>query len=440
MIDCLPTERRKRKRFRLFLPALLAAAISAVAAGGAAAQSTYETFLSLLNQGRYDDARAWAEEVASSEQARRNNLAFLEALIHKRERRLEEAARQLSELLDADPSQGRVRQELAHTLFLMGQDDRARHHFEFLRSMAGNAQLRATYDQFLTAIRGRRPWTLDGFLGFAPSTNINDGTPGETVIIGGVPFTNENAARSGVGLSYGLSGSYRFDLDPRWSLSVSGSLSGASYTESRLDWLILRGYAGVIRESGPWRLGGGLGGLRSFSGWSAYGSGIGPYVSVHRRIGRGALNTRLSWMRRRYDSVPAYDGSEADIAFSYRHIFSARFAASLGAMAIRTRTARDFTSYNGVLPNVSADYLAGPNLILHARVSYQHRAYRGVFPLTAAPRRDHRYMFAVGATLRGLSFRGYVPRINYEYYHARSNVALFQRDRHGVSIVITKRY
>jgi hypothetical protein len=168
----------------------------------------------------------------------------------------------------ADPSQGRVRQELAHTLFLMGDDDRARYHFEFLKSTVDSEQLRAAYDRFLIAIRNRRPWTLDGYVGFAPSTNINDGAPGETVYIASVPFTNANAARSGVGLSYGLSGSYRFDLDPQWSLTFGGSLSGASYTQSRFDRLNLRAYSEVSRNLGGWRLGAGIAGERSFSGLS----------------------------------------------------------------------------------------------------------------------------------------------------------------------------
>ncbi|WP_048646090.1 porin family protein [Nitratireductor soli] len=440
MIDLPLKRRRKRQRFRLLLPALLAVAFASPVPA-AFAQSSYETLLSLMGEGRYDEARGFAARIAGSETVKRNNLAFLEALIHKRERRFAEAARRLSDLLDADPAQGRVRQELAHSLFLMRDDDRARYHFEFLKSTVESARLHAVYDRFLVAIRNRRPWTLGGFVGFAPSTNINDGTSSETVHIAGIPFTNANAAKSGVGLSYGFSGSYRFDLGPQWALTLGGSLSGASYTESRFDRLTLRGTSELSRDIGGWHVGAGLAGERNLSGWRGYGTGYGPYVTARRHMGtKGTLDARLSWMQRRYDTVSAYDGWEADILLGYRHIFSPRLAASLSVSAGRVHTTSGFTSYDSVQPGVSADYLVNANLILHASASYEHRAYQGQFPLTGTPRRDERYTLGVGATLRGLSFQGFVPRINYEYHHTASNVELFERSRHGVGLMITKRY
>jgi outer membrane protein len=112
----------------------------------------------------------------------------------------------------------------------------------------------------------------------------------------------------------------------------------------------------------------------------------------------------------------------------------------VGLSADRELTRRDFTSYNSVQPSVSVDYLVNANLILHGSFTYEHRAYLGNFPLTGTPRRDNRYTVGAGATLRGLSFQGYVPRVNYEYHRATSNVELFERSRHSIGVIITKRY
>lgn len=435
-----PSGKRKWQCFRFLLPVLASLGLL----GGpvnAHAQSSYLAVLALLGEGRYDEARAYAARIAGNERVRRDNLAFLEAVIHKRERRFAEAARQFTALLDADPSQSRVRQELAHTLFLMGDDDRARHHLEILKSTVEGAELHAAYDRMLLTIRNRRPWTLDGFLGLAPSSNINDGTPGRTVHIAGIPFTNENSAKSGVGLSYGLAGSYRFELRPQWALTVGSHLFGRSYTESRFDWLALRSYSELSRETGSWRTGAGVAGERTFSGWQTYGSGVGPYAATRWNLStKGQLYTRLSWMQRRYDKVPVYNGSETDLALTYRHIFSPRLVTWAGIETGATRTTRDFTSYHSARPSVSMDYLVNAHFILHGRVFYEHRTYRGDFPLTGMARRDDRYTAGVGTTLRSLGFRGYVPRISYDYHRATSNIELFKRTRHSVNLIVTKRY
>lgn len=440
MQACLSIQRRKRKRFRLLL-SFLSALVLCGSVQQAAAQTPFETLLSLLHEARYDEARAFAASIAGNEKVRENNLALVEAIIHKRERRFEKAADEFSALLDRDPSFTRVRQELAHTLYLMGDDDRARYHFEFLKSTVDNASLRAAYDTFLVAIRKRRPWSLSASIGFAPSTNINDGTPDSTVYIAGVPFTNENAAKSGVGFSYNLSGSYRFDLTDQWSWTLGGGFSGASYTESHFDRLRLRGFSELSTDIGNWRVGAGISAERMFTGWRGYSNAAGPYLSARTHLGkRGSLEGRLSWAKRNYDVVDAYNGSETDLVLLYRHIMSPRLAITIGTSGRMVKTTRSFTSYASVQPSLSLDYLFNKHLILHGRASYEHRVYRSDFPLTGEPRRDNSFTLGAGATLRGLSFKGYVPQINYEYHQSRSNVALFDRDRHSVGIAITKKY
>lgn len=405
------------------------------------AASPYETVLQLIQSGRFDDARAFAGQIAGDERLRSRNLALVEALILKRTGRLEQAAGLLGELLDADPASSRVRQELAHTLFLTGDDDRARYHFEFLKETMDSAALSAVYDRFLAAIRERRPWTLDGSVGFAPSTNINDGTPGSTVYIAGVPFTNENAAQSGVGLSYGLSGSYRFKLTDRFDWIVGGSLGGASYTQSNFDRMRLGVHSELSSETRDWRLAGGIAAERMLSGWKGYSSGLGPYLFMRHSLGGGAtVEARLSHLWRRHDVLSAYDGTETNFSLSYRRMLSPRLSMTLGSSAGLVRTQRDFTSFVATRPRVSADYLLNKDLIVHASAGYENRSYRGNFPLTGQPRRDHRFTLGMGATLRGLTYAGFVPRISYEYLRATSNVELFERNNHSLGLSISKRY
>lgn len=432
--------KRKPQRFR-FVSLLSLALAFVFTPAHLHAQSRHDALLSLIHGGRYDEARAFAAQVAGSEQVRQRNVLFVEALILKRTGRLDQAAGVLGELLDRDPSTARVRQELAHTYYLIGDDDRARYHFEHLKETMTSPALRAAYDHFLVAIRDRRPWRLDGSIGFAPSTNINDGTPDNTVYIDGVPFTNENAAKSGVGLSYNLSGSYRFKLGEQLEWIVGGGISGASYTNSHFDRLRLAGFSELSSETRDWRIAGGIAADRTMSGWKGYSSGIGPYLLARYSLsGRGTLEGRLSWMRRHYDTISAYDGSETNLALSYRHILSSRLAVRAGAAASYIRTRHDFTTYAGIRPSMSVDYIFNRNIILHASAGYERRFYQGAFGFTDTPRRDHRVSLGAGATLRGMEWKGFVPRIDYEYFHVDSNVGLFERRNHSIGLTVTKRY
>lgn len=433
------TPGRKRQRLR---SVLLSCALAFCAVpGGAHAQNRHETVVDLIHAGRYDEARAFAAQIAGDARVRAGNVAFVEALILKHAGRLEQAAGLLGELLDRDPSATRVRQELAHTLYLIGDDQRARYHFAHLKQTLDSPALRATYDRFLAAIRERRPWRLDGSIGFAPSSNINDGTPDSTVHIGGVPFTSDNAAESGVGLSYRLSGSYRFKLTDRLDWITGASLGGASFTQSRFDRLRLAAFSELSSETTDWRLAGGIAAERMMSGWKGYSSGLGPYLFARYSLGgSGTLEGRLSWMWRDYDTVSAYDGSETNLSVSYRHIVSPRLSVSTGTSARYVRTRHDFTSFVGVRPSVSADYALDRNFVLHASAGYENRLYQGAFPLLGEPRRDHRISLGAGVTLRGLEWKGFVPRIDYGYLHVSSNASLFERRNHSVGLSMTKRY
>ncbi|WP_127144929.1 surface lipoprotein assembly modifier [Pelagibacterium montanilacus] len=433
--------RRGRLRSRLVAAVIGLWALVMAGALPVRAQSEFDAILAHINAGQYGAAQAVAEEVAGNETARATNLAMIAALIDKRERRFDLAARRMSALLDLYPHHVRIRHELAHTLFLAGDDERAHHHFEILKATVQSERLRAVYDRFIDAIRARRPWTFDASFGLAPSSNINNGTPGETVIIAGIPFQTENSAQSGLGLSYGVSGTYRHDLAPRLVANLGVSLSGQSYIQSHYDQLNLRGHAEIAREIADWTFAVGLAGERAFSGWEGYSTGVGPYVSASQRMGPGgAWSARASWMDRRHDTAIAYDGWEARASVDYRRILDARVSVSVGASVDLVRTTRDFTSYASISPRISADYLVSPDLVLHGRASYERRAYDGNFPLMGTPREDHTFALGAGATLRGLTLGDLVPRVSYDFRHTTSNVGLYERSSHDLGLTFTRRF
>ncbi len=434
------TGNRGRGRIR---PRLLAVVFVFLAASvvQASAKGSYETLVRLLDAGRYDEARTFAADVAASQQARAFNRQFIEALIAKHERHFARAASLMQELLDRDPSQAQLRFELAHVYFLMADDDRARYHFEYLRQTVHSPQVSAACERFLHIIRNRRRWSLNAAIGFAPSTNINDGTLSDTVLIGGVPFVSSNAAQSGVGLSWALNGSYRFDPDPRWALRIGGSLTGENYRTSRFDTLRSQVFAQVEHDFAAWHGAAGISVDRTMTGWHGYSTGAGPYLSFRKDLGRaGLLSGQVSWKARRYDRISAYDGSEARAGLSYRRILSPRLSLGVSAAASKISTQKGFTSYTGLKSGLTVDYLYNADYLLHAEASHEVRLYEANFPLTGKERVDEWTSVGGGVTFRSLAYKGYVPRIDYSYELVRSNVDLFDRSTHSVRLGISKRY
>jgi outer membrane protein len=416
--------------------------VLALAAGALRAEATpFDVIRALIHDRHYDEARIVGMALSEDGQIRARNLAFIDALILKHQGELAEAARRMRIVLAENPGYARVRHELAHTLYLMGDMSGARHHFEFLARTTDIEIDRSLYDRYLMSLQTRRPWSFSLSLGLAASTNINDGSRSDIVYIGGVPFLNENTEKSGNGISYRLSGAYRFDLGERLALTVGSGATGASYRDSAFDRTRLESFSELAMRRGRWNLGAGAMAGRMLTGWSGHRWSYGPYVSARRDFGsRGVLAARLSWTRQRYDVLSSFNGSETGIALRYRRAITPRLALTAGLSAAYVDTARDFSTHTQISPDLSADYALNRLVTLHGNVSYARAAYRGNFPLEGRPREDDRIALVAAATATGLTYRGFAPRVSYGYHDVRSNIELYARRRHSLTVLLTRRY
>ncbi len=433
--------RRKANVFRRIFPFVALCAALAMSSAPASAQGAFEMVERLILDGRLDEARIVGRHLGTDEQQRALSLTFVEALIARSKGEHARAVGLFREVLDQDPGFARVRQELAHTLFLMGEAEASRHHFEFLARTVDSPGHAALYDRYLTAIRLQRPWTLEGSVGFAPSTNINDGTGSQIVDVGGIPFIAQNLARSGVGLSYSGAGTYRFDLDPRHAVTLGGAVAGSSYWASEFDRLALDGFAEFAGQYGRWRLGVGAGATRHLAGWDGHNWSVGPHISARRDFGRhGTAAARLGWRRIDYDRIDAFDGHESELALQYRYAFSPSLSATGALRAAYTRTRFDFHDHVALRPHLAIDYTLSPQIVLHAHAAVAWRSYGGDFPLLGTARKDTRLDLGVAVTLQRFQFNDFVPRLGYAFHATQSNVGLYQRDRHSLTVAFTRRY
>ncbi len=324
----------------------------------------------------------------------------------------------------------------------MGDTEGATFNFQLLADSSTTSSQRGFYDNYLTAIRQKRPWTFDAYVALAPSTNVNNGISGKTVVIGGVPFdASSHAGKSGIGLSSGVSGTYRFDLAPRWALTVGGKADGKFYQDDSFDQLTGSVFSEFSYTAPQWRLGFGVVGDRTWSAWDAYNWDVGPQVSLSRNFGRlGTLIGTAGWKSVTYDSIDAYSGDETDLGLRYLKTLSPSSSFGLGMLYSHVNANTSFNGYDRFRPSVEFYKELPGGLLTSFDADYEWRNYASDFPLMGTPREDRQLDLSAAVTFRNWSWNGFAPKIQYSYTLNDSNVALYSYASHTVGFYLTKKY
>lgn len=431
-----------RRPFGLLLFVAAVLALLAGAAAPAYAANTFGQLKALIEDGHYAEARDFAAHASKSPELNKLNLAFTDALILKVEGRYAEAAAAMRAILSDHPNLTRVRGELADTLLHMGDTEGATFNFELLANAAADTGQRNFYESYLTAIRRKRPWTLDAYVALAPSTNINNGISGSTVIIGGVPFdASSHAGESGVGLSYGVAGTYRFDLAPGWDFTLGARTNGSLYLDHAFDKDGVSAFGELARTAGDWRVGVSLAADRTWIGWDGFNWDIGPQLSVSRTFGAaGTLIGTAGWKALSYDQTPAYNGGETDLGLRYLKSFGPAANVGVGFLYSGVDAQVAANAYDRYRPSLDFYKELPHGLLANISLAYERRQYRGDFFLMGTPRVDDEIDASVGVTLRGVSWHGFAPKIEYTFSRNESNVALYRYTSHAIGFYLTRKY
>lgn len=395
----------------------------------------------LIESGQYEKAMALSAQLSDDPELSALSQQFTYALILKHEGRFKEAAILMRGVLDKKPDFTRVRQELAHTLALMGEKKAAIYHFSLLADNAPSKSLRSFYEDFIDRVNIDRPWTLGGYLAIAPSTNISNATDQSLVHVGGIPLAPGTKAESGVGLNYGVNGTYSFDLQDDLSLTFGGSVTGLAYKEKAYNQTQFGGFSQLSWRNDPWIFSGGMAAEYVLMGNEPYRVGYGPVFSVRRSFGPfGVTSANFSFQWLDYHDMDAYDGYQAGMSINHRYALTPSSSIRVGGGFNYVSAEKDFNSYTGY--NINAKYARewSGGILTDIEVEGTLRDYEGDFPLMTKSRLDRRLDIAVGATFRTLAMKGFAPRLEYAYSKNFSNVELYEYDKSTVSLFVTKQF
>lgn len=359
---------------------------------------------------------------------------------------IDEAIAAFRPLLIERPDLIRVRLEFARALFLKGEDEIARDHFEY--ALAGNPPeaVKANIRRFLRAIRARRRW--DASLGFAllPDSNVASGTGKRIIHLYGLPFRlDDKQDKSGVGAHLWGSFEYQWPWTNQVRLITGSSFSVKDYSASKHDDVT----AGV--QLGPrvlltpkWEASV-LSNLRvNWRGGARYSHDVGAtwrteYSFTPRLRGFGSLSTDKRF----------YRGSRNN------PLNGALLGATIGASYVATSTVRVRGSYSHGRERPGAErwrneshrVAAGATVLLPrgftlgGGLEYRWKSYRTHWrPLVidGSGRRDRTRMVTASVLNRKIEVLGFSPKLVLIHERQGSNAQIYGYDRVRMELQVTR--
>ena len=340
------------------------------------------------------------------------------------------------------PDLVRVRLELARALFLKGENDLSRRHFEHV--LAGNppAPVLANVRRFLSEIRARRRWTLHTGFALAPDTNIG-GTSDEKIIhidIGGqrLPFRRdaENLTTSGIGVSVWTGGEYQYPLGDGVRLRVGANLSRRDYAGSRFDQTFVSGHAGP-----RWLMDGNSDASvlasvqRRWSAGAPNYDALGARVEAgHRFTRRVTANAQVSWHDRRYRTRTLLDGPVMDLSLGGTWVVAPTVRADAGLGWGRERPEAERWRHERRWLRAGVTVALPRGFTVGGSGELRWTDYAGNwFPHTAGgeSREDRTYSARLSLHNRALSWRGFSPQVSLVHEVRRTNAQLYDYQRTG---------
>lgn len=398
----------------------------------------------LVERGDFERAQAFLSASRFDEAELGYVAAFLQARVFRATGRPAEAEMLLRKIVAERPAYDRVRLELAALLSEQGNREGATFHLKVLADSAADEGSRERFESFIDRIDPKKPFTWGAFVSIAPSTNINNGSSRDTILLGGLPFRIDpgGRAKSGLGLRAGSNAAYTYRFSENLSAYLAGSAVISKYTDARFDTLTGDLRLGLRHAGIAHMIGAELIADRRWIAWKPTDHGFGARLFARKPLApRLQLSGEAQFVERRYDHDPAFRtrtfSGHARLDYSYATGRSVHLRA--GAVD-ESMPARPHNSYRGTHLEIGTFQQLPFNFLGSLALRVGQNDYRADFPGSTVPRRD-RYFEARASLLKtDLAIAGFAPRLGLTYYRQKSNVALYDHHRYGADLTFTKEF
>lgn len=356
--------------------------------------------------------------------------------------RLQEAAVLLRQVVDARPSAGPPRLELARALQLMGDADAAWREVRAVQASGLPIEVARMVDRYSEALRASRPFGTSIQVALAPDTNINAATGADTLgtVFGDFDIDAASKARSGLGLALTGQAYRRFSWGSRHSLLARVSGSANLYRRTDFNDFTMDAAAGPELQFGSNR-------LTLEAGLSQRWYGMEPAV----RSMRVAASLRKPLGRKSQLQASAYVGH-----LDYK-LNDLQDATSIGG---RLGVERALSPTTGIGVNLTGGRLSARDsaystrdwrigligwrdvgrATLTAEAEYGRLKADERLALLPEARSDRYTRFALGASFRQLTFGGFAPFTRLVIERNKSTVEFYDYRRRRSELGVSRAF
>jgi hypothetical protein len=380
---------------------------------------------------------------------------------------LRTARQTLQDLLADNPSLHRARLELARVYYMSQDYEQARREAQrVLDDPNTPPSVRTTVLAFLAQIdadqerfAARHQWTPSIYAGLMYDSNVNIGPSRDIIDIGGLPFivtpasqeTSDFAWVVNPAISHVYQPGIRFESGEHtgsfiWQTDASAYYRGYfDETDFNLGILTLRtGPAWVVPRS--WRAWIGLQGDQIWLGDDslAFFTTLNPGATweigdVTELTLEGALTDRHYWE----DAESGRDGLVKQVRLSVTRYFNERKLALQAGIGYEDFDA-DTDRFGYGAPEIYVGIIAEAwrNGIVYARAGYTNYDFDGTEPLFLISRDDDEYRYTVGFEhdIRSGFLDGWSVQGSWVYTDNRSNIPIYEYDRHVVNLGMARSF
>ncbi|MBL8642838.1 MAG: DUF560 domain-containing protein [Rhodospirillaceae bacterium] len=376
-----------------------------------------------------------------------NDLDFLRGTLAARTQDYDTAIARFRAILARNPTLNRVRLDLAQVYFLKGDDSAAAYHFRAAIAQGVPPEVQANITAYLEQIRLRKRWDASVSLSLAPDTNINAATTADSVTLFGLPFVLDPTAqrKSGIGVSAGITGAYRWPIADNVRLKIGGAVFDTEYTNPDFS------DRNISAQAGPAFVLGGDDEIallaiasRRWFGGDAFTRSAGLRLEGQKTLSpRWMLSAGGSWENRDYDA-PQYDDYSGPVYTGFATLTYALDAASLlqGTTALVRERAN--------LPAYRAwQYIGGlsyyrenlwQRFAVMASVQSALIRYDEALMAFGKTRHDTQVDYRISLSNAGIDWWGFTPVVSFIHSDRYSNINLFTYHRNRGELGIRRNF
>jgi tetratricopeptide (TPR) repeat protein len=419
------------RKFLLLL--LLLAALQPAARGAIDGSDEILEATRLIDQGRFVEAQAIVSRLRAMPDPPLQVL-FLSGALELVRGRYHEAAEEFRRMLAVDPKLVRPRLELARALYLAGDYQGARYHFEQVLASPLPERVQSNILNFIALIREQLP-SFGFSLDVVSDTNPKQATSAEVVEIGGLPFRLNDSSRAESARGVLFTGYGKVPLPQNRTWFARGYVERFDYPGSELDLTYAQLLAGKHQALGRHRLEFEAGAHGAhYAGESLYNGGIYRVSDFIRLRPTWTLTAGVDAKQLRYRDLPFLTGWQRTGSVDLRHALDPRSSLALAFAYVNATAEEDAYAYYGTASSVRYVREWTGGWIGSFSYQFGRQEYDEADPFFGVARLDQESRGEISVANRLLSYRSLSPRLTLGTSERRSNIDLYSYRRTYVRV------